>query len=1678
MSDPTFDNFDDVSEGSFQSNPRSERRWQFYESPSQPTDGEPRPPGTEPPTEPPWMPYDEDGEDDVEPPRTATPPSQQRTPEQRDRASPQPSQSSADSLRGSYRRQRRRHSRTPSSTHDVVDLSNQLDELFRSQAPEDFHSIARLCNDAVSLAFDSCLQFFTNFTLLENNGRRGDVDRMLERNEISSVLLNKFEVLARLATFPEAPESLLQLEHNFHFLVAGFINLKNFLAPMNTKIIELYDNPHQLPEPAVDQFYNNMFFKLKFLQQVSHTIAGLMARFSDQQVVDGLISQWNGLEIQIKNLKIGGGAQLASARLRAHHQKPNDTKLIYDISKAQFNAVAEIEEKLEKVAGDYSTFQSEFASTSRAGLKQTSKASKTASSLTKYVPAIFEVISRSNFNRPRESEHSDLARMILKSPGFEINFARVPINPNSIQQQLDLLVAFSKRLGELCEVLPKTSKSEVLSPVHQQSEEHPSSGQNSIKVTESYAEIILAECRQYANELETAIGECGLFNNAEPDKEQANIKLATDLQSSKDNVIDALKNLKIASRSDTIELKDRTQCKREIRIMEDLVRQSNIKTAQYHKLDRTVKSQLENKNKLFLKSHQAMKILFWPPQNKSGARSSAADINQSFLNFISEVLQGTCSPFMTNRDMMKKLTDHLSNPEIRQAVESMGTFPLAIGFLLKEFRPEKSSILSITRTISRIGSRNGPATLIEEYQNLLKLHKTKMVALKAHHLLLILENCEDSSASQLQEIGTKLKNPEFLDQLIQNFSEFHHLDVSAIDDKPPSNPKEVIVLKRRSQIQILLSYHISKDDLEKFVRRSLTSQSQVDYHRTARNLKVNMNSQVEYQGYFWHFVENQKLLLSQTSAGLKHQLEVNNSTADSRNKHSNRFANNNIQTNSSTDSDSSSAHDSDSSQPQVFWTKTNTKPKDKQKDKRKAKGKKNSTFKQNTFASNTEYKPFVCPLDPQEQHRQHRPWQCPNIVGRPTDSTIKMVVKKGICPACLNKSLDQHSLSCQPTINSNEGGVRKLVPLYCKRCSKVDVPSIKISSLVNRKICRCAQKEAKKGNSKQTPQFYATSPTTSKSSRDKNKKPTKRSKKPHKVNSTSEVELEEIFTSHDEESECNTPINFAEQQPVESDSSESTNLEEVEDELSSAYSIWHQQELKASDSSDNEEQEQNTNSAEESDNFQGWFSITEESNPTMNQISNEETEIDNFSINKINCPESHLSAMQSNSDKVPVFSLEKLHKSLAYVNIPSYRSYLLSESVTFIGRSGVFITKKAIWDSGAQRSCINLARIESDFYLQFAAQFSIQTVSGSEKISDGCKADFVLTNSPTQNASPKFYKIQALGLKFDQKFATPDLTLDSETKHLLQVSRDRISKFKYHHLSIILGADTIPVWPREVLRNNNYSIFRSTINPQKLLAFGTFHHNIKEKTAKNLKKLSVQLTLFTDLEQNTCYSSAEIETNVALLDEQVHFVFHPGNSLQEGHQPLVADGPSHSDEKTAPLTLPQKPSTLLIGCPSSPVLAERIIDEILLNLPDSHQIYDVSMPDLEMSETDDSQSTASYTDISESQTSQTCSENTHFPIHSKSSSKISSSLPTCSTNFSNCINDEKKAKLASKLARIRLSLELGLETEDRTKIWIDNLPKEKPCHPLVWPDLQGRENVPNEACEGLTPEPAHSAART
>ena len=1487
-----------------------------------------------------------------------------------------------------------------STVDDPVNLVHALETIVQELNVEtNFDEISVLCEDLLDIVFDSVHKMFTNLPIFPDNFRRVEVDRLLERHPVGGLLLQKFEVVSRVSNVHPDPESRASFIANFLKLTRGIQSVQTILTTLYGKLHET-GTLSDFPEPNVEQFRQNMHDKLSFLQSLSHVVAGLVGRQVDIQQLEDYETEWRSQTLQIDTLRVPGKVRLAASRLSTHHARPGDHQLVERFTEQQFNLISNIEERLEQNVENVQSFHSEVINPGRNGLKLSSRALSTSNKLTKLIPGLFIIVQKPGFNLPQIHHNSALAQEVLKHH-IDLNFMASPVTVKNLKLEMDRLVLFTQTLLELPGVKSNIKVPSSSSPQPQRKTgKSPSNSFSNVNITHTI-DLLLAECREYAVQLEHQVNECQVFYDADPEDVNQYVRLSDDLNAIQKFALTSLESLKTASRAEELSDYTRTLCRSEIATLEQLFRRSNNLSTQFTRLDRNFKFSLDNKNKMFLKNHQQMKISSWPVSSTKGTKKlSTAEISQNFLTFMSEILQACSSPFLTNRQRLRKLTDSISSPIIRAATAAHVTFPSAVSYLLQEFKPEKSAILVTTRGLNRIGSKNGAPNPPEEYKNLLSLRKLKMDALKSHYLLKVLEKCIGNSSAQLQSVGNKLRAPDYIDTLILDFSSYQNLE-EFLPGAPGQEPK----LERRAQVEILLSYQIQRDSLERFVRKGLCPETQMQFYRGARSLNVDLSGELTFQGYFWHFCDTHMALSSNTASGLKHQLEIsaNHEIAGAAKLNYHHYG---ILPEECAESE---AESSEVEETLALWTQTGAKPKRLKKplknEKPKKPKRKNNVKQNNLAASSTS--PLHCPLEPANEHKKHRPYQCP-LLRKPTPSLLQSFVNKRVCIACLNKPLSEsHSNSCQPMTQDTQS--RELVPLYCDRCSRLNIPKLKISCLQNKRICNCAQKKYRQNNSNSGSKInLTTSPKTSRpASRTKLNKKAFKSKDQasksasHSLNTTLETEAS---GSSDGESEIEDEQIFYIAPNVESSGKSSPEPEEISQQIQ-FNTLWYQKQEQEAVESDPGEEPDNLEENLAAFHF-GWFGIDgieyedetelEHINEPLGHDSPEPVIVNKFDATNI------LMKQRPGTPTVQNFSLAKLSEDLPYVNDPECQTFLLSESLDFISKSGLHVKRRAIWDSGAQKTCINLLHIPQDCFFGRKARFNIQTVNGDKECLDSIKATFFISNSPQENAHPVVYKFSGLGLRFNQKVCTPDLELDDHDKKLLQALQARISSYRAHHLMCIIGSDCLSVWPSEVLRTDNYCIYRSKINPKRLLAAGNFESNFKEKTKKQLDKIKVQLLVYDEHQTFPHLESRQLETNLELEDCQIQQLFKP-TSDRDDHPFL----------------------TSILHC-SEPSMPQPLKDDATTEFPRHSSPYH-DLPDLEYScSSDDDQSEVSsvYDDTPYSDSPYRSNSLWYSGAPSTADHSVLTleedhdlSLPSCSTDHSNCLTDLDKIKYAAALER-------------------------------------------------------------
>ena len=1553
--------------------------------PSYSTD--PPPPGVSPPfqaTAPPATPR-------AEPPHQTDPPPRSRTPNRSQAPSPPRQRRHSPSRVRQAEASQRSRSPTSSTLEDPVQLIRALESVIQEQSTvTEFNEIAALCEDILDITYDGLHQMFTNLPVHHEQSRRPEVDRLIERYDVGGLLVQKFEVIGRLAGVHPDVESRSTFYSNFLNLVRGVQSVKTLLTNLHAKLLDILDE-NGFSEPNVEAFRQVMYDKLCFLQAICHVVAGLVGRQTDIQSSQDLENDWTNQAILVDSLKIPGKIRLAASRLSTHHARLGDSSLVTLFTGQQFTQIGHIEEKLESLVENHQNLHSEMISPTRTGLKQSNKSIAISQKLTKLIPGLFVIVQKPGFNRPTVNSNCNLAQEVLKH-NFELNFASSPINVQNLKIQMDRLVLFTETLIDLPGVKTPSGSGHVGPTIQPQHKQEPTVHSGPTVNNDRTIDLLLSECQDYASQLEYQIHACQVFYNADPDDISQYVKLSDDLSAIQKFTLNSLDSLKSASRGDDLSEYSRTMCRAQVTNIEHLFRQSNNLLTQFTRLDRNYKFSLDNKNKMHLKNHQQLKVASWPIQSgKSPKKLTPSEVSQNFLTFMSEILQACSSPFLTNKQRLKKLSESISSPIISAAAASQVTYPAAVSYLLSEFKPEKSAILVTTRGLGRIGNKNGAPSPAQEYKNLLQLRQLKMNALRSHHLLKILEKCVGKSSSELQSIGSKLKNPDFVDTLVLDFSSYQNLE-----EYLPGTPGGEPTQDRRSQVEILLSYHIQKDSLERFVRRGLYPETQMQFYRGARQHNVDIGSELAFQGFFWYFVDTQMALSSNTASGLKHQLEINSYESSGAGKPTYRHYGILPEEEAANSESDGSNVDDEVQEEAVFWTQAGAKPKQPKKSDKKGK-KKNSKGKksvsQNNFSSSST-PTFNCPLD-HKDYKDHRPYNCPKLK-QPSTALIQAFLNKGVCISCLNKKLEAtHSGQCQPVSQNTEK--RELSPLYCDKCPRINIPKLGITCLVNRRICSCAQRRARLSGPKSGSKInLTTSPNTSRPS-SKNKKTSKnkplreKGSASHSLNTTIETEVSS-------DSEVDPPLeqeNIFYVGPSKSASASSSEPEDNETQTFQFNTLWYKAQTQQDTLSDSGEEPDQLATDLETFHF-GLFCTTDLDNPEQSEGPDPNCNLEvpeTIQINKYQVQQP-TRMERPVTPTVPKYSLSKLAEELPYINNPDCQTFLLSETLDFISETGPPIRRHCIWDSGAQATCINLHHVPQDCFFSKKARFNIQTVNGNRDCLDSCKATFFITNSPHENAEPFIYKIRGLGLRFDQKVFTPNLELDEENQQLLEALQARISSYRAHNLMVILGADLFRLWPSEILRTNDYCIFRSKINPKRLLAAGNFKSNFKEKTKNGLDKIQVKLITYDEQNVFPNYESRQLETSITLEDGQIQKLFQP--SIEETNHPFLSAILSHSR--------PDVPST------SEPDWNVSPTPDLMTGLPRHSTPYS-DIPDVEYSDSSDNE-------ISEDTSVDT--EDDWFPFDQNDkdlAQDIDHTLPSCSTDYSHCLTDSDRESYVDQYRR-------------------------------------------------------------
>ena len=546
--------------------------------------------------------------------------------------------------------------------------------------------------------------------------------------------------------------------------------------------------------------------------------------------------------------------------------------------------------------------------------------------------------------------------------------------------------------------------------------------------------------------------------------------------------------MRTAARDNTLSEESRAFLSKRIESYDGSVLTADALIGSYKRRKETHRSQQDSRSRVMAKSLNVLTLPKWPPTGSGRTKQNPEEVDHSLLIFISQLLEWSSDPLLSEAMKHKKLKSCISDASIRECVSQCCTFALSISWLLATFQPDKSALYRVSKSISRLGSPLGAQDERKELSNLIRVQNLKFKLLRGHKILEIINTCKNNpSPSLLLEIGRKIKSESFLGSLILD-SVYVMKPTTLLDDADV--PEDSDEFKIKEQHRIMLSYNFNKELFVSFNKRCLTPRTQIDFQIKASNLNVDLNQDSEFINFFWFFTSVQLKHLSSTSAGLRTKLEMQANTT----KHPTNYF-----------------HEVTSSSSEVEEDIVNFVGKSpKKKNLKKKQPKKSPTSSQNMSTEGNDF--LWCPI--KEHHGKHRPYSCADFL----KLGVKGAIQNKICPVCLVQPLSsQHSNQCKPVLTRQKGGKREQIPLFCKKCPKIGLTNQNISCYQNNKLCGCGKKKLDKIN--YVPTASTKSSPKIRRSKGKTNHPAKDAKSKGRRNSKSKIREKSLNILTDEGSE-------------------------------------------------------------------------------------------------------------------------------------------------------------------------------------------------------------------------------------------------------------------------------------------------------------------------------------------------------------------------------------------------------------------------------------------------------------------------------------------------------------------------------------------------------------------------------
>ena len=1279
------------------------------------------------------------------------------------------------------------------------DLEAIASRITDEQTLEDIYGLYASCCQAT---LDAVLDMINQFETVDLDTRLFEV---LKGSTESLILASKMNGLCRIRTMPSTIEQRNLLVHNFKAFTLAFDQfsaLTGALADDASQIIEARSSG--LPEEEITRLFAEAFKLAVFVRKCISAVIALTGRVYDYDYLEKVSNDWRATVVLLTTLHVPIHIRLKCLKLRSQRATQQDFETIQAFLITEFNKIASLEERVSKHFESLFSFVTS-AATHRLGLSHRSQ--ELVEPLLRKLEDIFNLAAVGDTVRPPLILQFE--ELLLNQPEMKLNPELLNVTHHTLETELNKILTYAEQLNtcqkQTCDEKPISLNPPIKLPPRKEGDifkdplpDPLSTIDEELKILVADSERIFAGINSQCDEMAKLLATLPL-DNLEP------------LHSPYDHMVTRLSwgnavllQLRTAARDIKLSAESRTYVIQRIEKFDSLILKADGLVGQYKRRKDVNKLQTDSRSRLMTKSLSILSIPKWPPVTGSGTKKHPEEVDHSLLLFLSDLLSWSSDPLLSEQQKHRKLASLITDSSIKECILQNVTFSLAVSWLLSTFSPDRNTLFRISKGISRLGHPLGAQTEEKELRNLIKISNIKYKILKGHFLLDLIGKCHDPSPAHLSEIGRNLKSESFLSNLV--LESVHVVKpLSLLDEKELA--KDSDEYKILQQHKILLSYQINKELFASFNKRCMTTRTQLNFQVMAASMNVDLNIDAQYHHFFWFFINIHLKHLSSTSAGLKTRLEVQS------NSHKNN-------TNFFYEISSSEEEES------CINLMGNSKSTSKNKKLKKKANKKRAISSQNMNLEDSEY--VFCPLKGHEG--KHRPYACAEFL----KGGAKGAMSNGICAACLVRKLSEsHSPNCKPHLLRTKNGKREQIALFCKRCPRVSLGDKNISCYQNNRICKCSKGKLNKVN-----YVPATSGKTSPGPSTKASSSTKFTKsKATKHKSKITKKALNLVTNDSSDSEESSNVltedilnNTVDEKPESDPDSSSSDTTEPEETVV------------------NYSQAQGSSNSEESDSQYDSPELGSEQ-VLLIQVSGEDLEPDeeteSHAINHVG--ESSSSVVDDIMEPIEQFTLMSVSRMLLYTNEPNKASFLLSETLYFLSVTGDLRKYTAIYDGGSQRCVLNTRIVSPKYSYRFLSKFRISTVQ-SDTVNPNkdktFKADIVVTGTENPKLED-FKKLSCLCLNFSQGLSNCQLQLDSSTCELIKTSQQKVGTAERHsNLGLIIGVDGKKVFPVEIYREGNLSLYKSRWDGRKIIACGIFPKKLRKKLERDLETIGINLLLW------------------------------------------------------------------------------------------------------------------------------------------------------------------------------------------------------------------------------------------